>query len=455
MASISVTQAQRSRYMTEGNATGGKTWITLYRIFCERLSFVRAMKSAGKVPNIGQLVTFISRLEQQLNAATKGHMDDYVKSVLVKEFGTQVHWDWTTFKPIQGSSPPSPGMVEKFLWNMQRLCRTEEAKLQKQLIGDANPTAAELNSLPDACSRLWRLDTPNRLTPGKDYILNLQQGKKPYQTGDRAAEKLFTAVNPEVMQRTTYKALYNLLDNYCLQTGVTERVTNEERSEERKFIEAIFQKDCMKYVFNYCKQKNVISGDLSKFKQFVHDLWFKLYRRDKKGDSCAFEHVFVGEERRGKLMGMHNWIRLYSEEKKGRMDYLGFIKPKGRQSGHPQSPKSQNQSQVVTLQFSEQGEIKPVSTSFIGVSPEFEIALYTLIYLCGEEENPLEHLGPYSVNIKSFKYGHGKNTSIGSVFPEAMPLSRDAAATRVQAVYRGRKARKRCKNIRRTRSHKS
>ena len=98
-----------------------------------------------------------------------------------------------------------------------------------------------------------------------------------------------------------------------------------------------------------------------KFKQFVHDLWFKLYRRDTRNDSSAFEHVFVGEERKGKLMGMHNWIRLYSEEKKGRMDYMGFIKPKVRQSGHPSSPRTQNESQIVTLQFSEQGELK---TSF-------------------------------------------------------------------------------------------
>ena len=54
----------------------------------------------------------------------------------------------------------------------------------------------------------------------------------------------------------------------------------------------------MKYVFNYCRKKQVISGDLQKFKSFVHDLWFKLYRRDTRNDSSAFEHVFVGEERK-------------------------------------------------------------------------------------------------------------------------------------------------------------
>ena len=138
---------------------------------------MRAMRNANKVPTVSQLVTFLSRLEQQLNVAVKGHMDPQIKSVLEKEFADQVHWNWAQFKPMEGTSAPTPARVETFLYNMQRLCRKEESDLQKKLIGDANPSDSELNSLADACSRLWRLDTPNRLVPGKDYVLNLQQGK--------------------------------------------------------------------------------------------------------------------------------------------------------------------------------------------------------------------------------------------------------------------------------------
>ena len=32
----------------------------------------------------------------------------------------------------------------------------------------------------------------------------------------------------------------------------------------------------------------------------------------------GFEHVFVGEESRGKITGLHNWIQYYIEEKKVR-----------------------------------------------------------------------------------------------------------------------------------------
>jgi poly(U)-specific endoribonuclease len=55
---------------------------------------------------------------------------------------------------------------------------------------------------------------------------------------------------------------------------------------------------------------------------------FQLYGRTRgvKGDSCGFEHVFVGEVKEGKATGFHNWIRLYLKEKCGRFDYKGFIK---------------------------------------------------------------------------------------------------------------------------------
>ena len=43
--------------------------------------------------------------------------------------------------------------------------------------------------------------------------------------------------------------------------------------------------------------------------------------------------------------------------------------------------------QLITIQFEWCGELKPESSSFIGVSPTFEIALYSLCFLCGEGES--------------------------------------------------------------------
>jgi poly(U)-specific endoribonuclease len=44
----------------------------------------------------------------------------------------------------------------------------------------------------------------------------------------------------------------------------------------------------------------------------------------------------------------------------------------------------------LTIQFEWDGVLKNVGTSFIGVSPEFEMALYTMCFLAGQQENTIE-----------------------------------------------------------------
>jgi len=52
------------------------------------------------------------------------------------------------------------------------------------------PTEDELQDLSRACDRLWDLDS-NRLTPGVDYQIDVQKGKKAYKREDVASRKLF------------------------------------------------------------------------------------------------------------------------------------------------------------------------------------------------------------------------------------------------------------------------
>lgn len=74
-----------------------------------------------------------------------------------------------------------------------------------------------------------------------------------------------------------------------------------------------------------------------------------------------------------------------------------------------------SETQLLTLQFEWNGVLKSLSSTFIGVSPEFEVALYTLCFFVGREDNRVL-LGPYAVNIKCYRLGNDK---IGSVFPIA------------------------------------
>lgn len=278
---------------------------------------------------------------------------------------------------------------------------------------DVEPTQEELRNISAACNRLWELDL-NRLTPGRDYEINCGDGKKVYDREDMAENSLFRKVNQDVFRKPTYARFYALLDNYTATQGVRERVTEEEKQEEIAFIEEISRSAPVKYLHEYLAAKRIVSRSHEEFKQQLHSLWFGLYGRGgSQGSSSAFEHVFVGEIKSGheeEVSGFHNWIKFYVEEAAGRVDYQGYILPRRRNHSEPDA-----HSQCLSIQFTWNGVLKPVSSTFVGVSPEFELALYTLCFYEGQEDNYIE-LGPYSVNIKCYHLGRDK---MGSCFPIA------------------------------------
>ena len=69
------------------------------------------------------------------------------------------------------------------------------------------------------------------------------------------------------------------------------------------------------------------------------------------------------------------------------LNYYGFKRPRGRRSrnGH-----EYEKDHLLTVVFEFHGALKPVSTGFVGTSPAFELSLYTLAFLCGQEETLCE-----------------------------------------------------------------
>ena len=55
----------------------------------------------------------------------------------------------------------------------------------------------------------------------------------------------------------------------------------------------------------------------SSWKSLLFDLWFAPYRRFKQNDSSGFEHVFVGEESRGKITGLAFGVRICQRPARG------------------------------------------------------------------------------------------------------------------------------------------
>ncbi|KAF7237680.1 Poly(U)-specific endoribonuclease-A [Varanus komodoensis] len=187
-------------------------------------------------------------------------------------------------------------------------------------------------------------------------------------------------------------AFISLLDIYEASTGVAELVTPEETAENNRFLDAVLETEVMLVVaisyFNYIFKNP-----------------FLLYRPD----SCGFEHVFVGETKRGHvILGLHNWVQFYLEEKLKHIDYKGYMARKNKCW-------PDEDDQVLSLQFSWKGLIKPVRSTFIGVSPEFEFALYTVVFLQSNEKMTRQKVRIEEYDLEIVVYCHGEH--IGTAYP--------------------------------------
>ncbi|KAF7661061.1 hypothetical protein LDENG_00269160 [Lucifuga dentata] len=272
--------------------------------------------------------------------------------------------------------------------------------------------------LSNLFNELWRLDV-NCMKPGIDYTISVQGRAGFVSSGshvvqDHASQPLFSYVNESKLNSmTTFSCFMKLLDNYERSTGVTERVTTEELTENNLFLDAILETEVMKRAHQYLVSKGQSNSDLRQFKSQLYLIWFHLYHRERTAgfDSSGFEHVFVGEMKSAsEVIGFHNWIQFYLQEKNRHLDYKGY-----KASVHD-LPDQDNH--VLNLQFSWHGMVKPVSSAFIGTSPEFEIALFTIVFLINTERTTTVMVNIDQCQIELVVIRHGR--SVGTAYPKLL-----------------------------------
>ncbi|XP_043925218.1 poly(U)-specific endoribonuclease-B-like [Protopterus annectens] len=258
--------------------------------------------------------------------------------------------------------------------------------------------------------QLWDSDI-SRLKPGRDYKVSFQ--------GNSASTDhniitngtpLFKYVDENVFRKETFSAFISLLDNYISDTGEPEVVTPEEEAENYNFLAAVMKTSVMMLSHKYLVGKNLSPADTTDFKKQLYDIWFKLYARkgSSRPDSSGFEHVFVGETRGAHtVIGFHNWIQLYLQEKLGNVIYKSI-----NQSSNSQKPDENKH--IVTLQFSWKNGIKSKGSCFIGVSPEFEFALYTICFLTSPNKSVRLCFSGYDIQIVCH---HHNQKHIGTTYP--------------------------------------
>ncbi|XP_010752289.2 uridylate-specific endoribonuclease C [Larimichthys crocea] len=272
--------------------------------------------------------------------------------------------------------------------------------------------------LSNIFNELWRLDV-NRMTPGIDYNISVQ-GRAGYVNQgihvvrDYASQPLFSNVNENKLKNaTTISRFIRLLDNYERSTGVAEQVTTEELAEMNLFLDAVLQTEVMKRAHKYLVSKGKSSSNLIHFKNQLRLIWFHLYHRLRNAglDSSGFEHVFVGETKSGaEIVGFHNWIQFYLQEKNRHLDYKGY---KARDLDLPDQD-----DHVLNLQFSWHGLVKPVGSAFIGTSPEFEMALFTIVFLMNTERSTTVLVNIDQCQMELVVIRHGR--SLGTAYPKLL-----------------------------------
>jgi len=373
----------------------------------KRLSFIRSMQFQNKVPSDDQFESFLSSVKDQLRELSSGNDD---LSSTVSDLIDEKLTDGIAFGDVDDA-------LEDILATVRKL-EVEDA------MNAVHATDEEIDSVPLAIGKMWDLDI-NRLEPNLDYVLDLQAGKRFHeQDRDTAERPLFKYVSRSVFSRPTYSLFYSLLDNYVAATGVEETASQEEVEENNRFLDVICSTPVMKYAHQYAVAKGWLDelkdpADVYEFKRFLYRLWFYFYRREGQNDSSGFEHAFLGEIRDGSVIGLHNWIQILRLERSGELDYTGYIVPRRRSS-----PLPDGEDHILGIQFTWQGAVKPMSSIFVGVSPEFEVAIYTLCFLAlkngvegddGKFRARLEH--DLEVAIVVHLMGR-HNPRLGSSYPE-------------------------------------
>lgn len=190
-----------------------------------------------------------------------------------------------------------------------------EQQYSEDTVAEMEPSEVELSDYRRACAKLWELDY-NRLTPGKDYEVDVGEGKRVHDREDMAEATFFTWVSEDVLRKPTFSRFCALLDNYNPYEGCKEKVTDEERREQAAFIEEISRTAPIKYLYKYLSSRGIFTENYQEFKRMLTDLWFTLYGRGgTSGSSSSFEHVFVGEiKQRGEqeVSGFHNWLQVHA-----------------------------------------------------------------------------------------------------------------------------------------------
>ncbi|WP_121612409.1 hypothetical protein [Mesobacillus foraminis] len=125
---------------------------------------------------------------------------------------------------------------------------------------------------------------------------------------------LFKEVHIPDYKRGSYQLVEKLFDNYALDQTRKERNNRSESREVQEFLLTAMETPPLRVAKQYMEKTSGVQIGDQEWYTYLHDRWFRQFNWDSGKDLSGFEHVFIGEQNRKRLVGHHFWYKYYLED---------------------------------------------------------------------------------------------------------------------------------------------
>ncbi|KAL3989775.1 Endoribonuclease XendoU family protein [Acanthocheilonema viteae] len=244
----------------------------------------------------------------------------------------------------------------------------------------------------------------------KQIILDYQNRTTVNDPSDKAQRRFFKHVDPALLKKNMYRKWIALSNEFVPEVGIEEKDTPKKRKAIDDFLAAAFNTSIWRNLFGFLQSKHhPYTRDFQTFYSRIKQLWFEGYsRKSNIISSSGFEHVFMGEHKGSDISGMHSWLRfhLLEQNTSQQFDYHGYI--------------IKRFNFMAAVKFSWRNHTKQAASFFIGTSPEFDLALYTLCFLTRQLNRTCQfEIDGCTFFITSYNFKQRGKNFIGTIYPVA------------------------------------
>lgn len=264
------------------------------------------------------------------------------------------------------------------------------------------------------CQDMW-IKAVNNLNIGTELLVNA--GQTVFQIADIQTSR-------EKVNGYEFRWFTSLLTKYVWnhqKTAINPTADEQDFNSAREnFLEAITQPGGpIEEAFKYLRKRGLLPyiPNLEHFRRKLQVIWF---------GSGGFQHTFVGDKKVANwgYSGFHNWLQFVLEQQAGRIQIQNHQQQQQQQEhfhSHTEPPFMQ------TVPFEWNGHTKyqgASTTMFVGTSPAFEIALYTVCFLEHPGQPCKCHIGRSTVTVQTHAVLNvgGTGDKISTAFPRKVEI---------------------------------